>query len=299
MAYRFRRSERLSRAIRRVGGEQMQAAVDDLTEPRAADPEAVHDARKRVKKVRALARLVRSDLGEQFDADNALLRDAARRLSEARDAQVLVETFDDLMQHDEAPDAPADGAATVRQTLVRKVEAARRRLEHDDATTQARRAFDTGRQHIHDWPVKGSDWSTIRKGLKRAYKRGRNRMHAAMDDPTDENLHDWRKRAKDLWYDMRLLEGVWKPVMRSWVRELDRLGDLLGLDHDLAVFNQTLRDASLTDNGSAAQARLIDLARERRRELQADAFDLGRRIYTENPAAFADRIGGYWHAWRS
>ena len=52
--------------------------------------DAVHETRKSIKKVRALMRLVRTEPGESYTAENAALRGTGRRISEIRDAAALI-----------------------------------------------------------------------------------------------------------------------------------------------------------------------------------------------------------------
>ncbi len=294
MAYRFRQKESLPRAVRRVGREELGAAVANLAAEAAVSPRAIHDTRKRIKKMRALARLIRKVLGDRFDEDNALLRDAGRELSAARDAQVLIETLDKLTSADSAA---ASEAAPVRQALARRLELIQRDVQLNGAREQVRRALETGLDHVNDWPVKQLGVGSMRQAIKRTYKRGRRAMaaaDAARDEPT---MHQWRKRAKDLWYTVRLMEYAWKPVLRGLEQELDRLADLLGEEHDLAVLTATLRDADL---GVAPESTTqLNASAERRcQQLQDEAFAIGRRVYAEKPGAFADRLVAYWQVWR-
>ncbi len=84
------------------------------------DPtEAVHDVRKGFKKVRAALRLAREELGDEtYRAENYAFRDAARPLTEVRDAQMLVETFDKLTKA-LAGEVDAPAIAKVRDALGR------------------------------------------------------------------------------------------------------------------------------------------------------------------------------------
>jgi uncharacterized coiled-coil DUF342 family protein len=73
------------------------ALVDDGLDhlDSSEDPhETVHEVRKRCKETRATLRLVR-ELLPTYSDENAHYRDAARRLSYIRDAQVLSETFEE------------------------------------------------------------------------------------------------------------------------------------------------------------------------------------------------------------
>src|SRR5216683_2066314 len=59
----------------------------------------VHDVRKRIKETRALLRLVRPELGSQFDVENTWYRDAGRELSASRDSAALVGAIEKLRVH--------------------------------------------------------------------------------------------------------------------------------------------------------------------------------------------------------
>src|SRR5437763_13387486 len=100
MAYRFQADETVGEAFARTAREQLAAAETALTRTVDSDPTgAVHAARKSVKKERALLRLMRGSVdGSRRRRENAALRDAARRLSGARDADVMIETLDELSQ---------------------------------------------------------------------------------------------------------------------------------------------------------------------------------------------------------
>ena len=80
MAYRLSLDD-LAASVKRVAGEQLGTAAGGLERP--DDPvEAVHDARKRMKKTRALLRLARPAMRpDAFQARNRELRDQGRALS--------------------------------------------------------------------------------------------------------------------------------------------------------------------------------------------------------------------------
>src|SRR5580700_8770899 len=97
MAYRLKRDESVIRGLKRVVREEMESAVAQLSGGNEASrDEAIHEARKSIKKVRALLRLMSAEFGEAYARENARLRDIARRLSQFRDAFAIIETFDDL-----------------------------------------------------------------------------------------------------------------------------------------------------------------------------------------------------------
>lgn len=296
MAYRLSigSGDDVPASVRRCAREQLDGAVAQL-ERAGDDPvDAVHEARKHLKKARALLRLVRSALGTKaYRQENGALRDAGLALSGTRDADVLVETVDELAERD-AGRLPADTFVQLREALAAEAVGARGGgLPERTAVLAALRAAATG---VDDWPLDGADWNDVLEGIVRAYARGREAFAVARADPTSDHLHAWRKRAKDLWYHERLLRDVWPALLAAQAEEAHVLTELLGDDHDLAVLRERLdADAPLTPSVDADRPELRALVEERRAELQQSATRLGRRLYAEPPKAFARRLGRYVH----
>jgi CHAD domain-containing protein len=75
---------------------------------------------------------------------------------------------------------------------------------------------------------------------------------------TDANLHELRKRVKDLWYDLRLLGGGRSPPIEALTKRVRDLGQKLGDDHDVAMLLAARAD-------SAARTRGLEDARKSNR----------------------------------
>jgi CHAD domain-containing protein len=259
-------------SIERVRREQLEAAAASLEQ--GEDPvEAIHDARKRIKKTRALLRLARPGLkAKAYRRRNRALRDTGRAMSGTRDADVLVETVDALAERF-AGQLPRTFFTGIREPLAGDAGEAAEPGEH--ASSLRALAQD-------EWPLRGVDGEALAASLKQTYTRGRDAFARADRKPTTTNLHEWRKRVKDLWYQERLLEDTWPGVMKAQAKEAKKLSKLLGEDHDLAVLADRVEDPQLHA--------LID---QRRAELLAASRDLGLRIYAERPKAFARRARRY------
>ena len=94
MAYAFDVDETVPEAVYRITTEQVDRAVAALKQANGDDLDAaVHDSRKRAKKLRGLIRLVRPAMGRSLRLVNESFRDAGRELSGLRDAQATVTTF--------------------------------------------------------------------------------------------------------------------------------------------------------------------------------------------------------------
>jgi CHAD domain-containing protein len=130
----------------------------------------------------------------------------------------------------------------------------------------------------------------MRDGMDRAYRRARKAMALAREDPDGAGLHRWRRRVKDHWYQMRLLEGV-NPHVRGRVRGLRRLETWLGDHHDLAVLHHLVLSAPARFGGERAVAELLGCIDKRKEMLGRRAWKNGARLFA--PARFSPRsIGG-------
>jgi CHAD domain-containing protein len=297
MSYRLKDHEAVSDGIKRVILEQMDTALHAVQATSGSRDEAVHDVRTSLKKIRALLRLVQDEMdGDVFQQENVCFRDAGRRLSAVRDAAVMLETFDKLRERFSAQLA-ADAFTELRKVL--RQSSTIRRAEKQKALSEVAQTMSTARQRVEHWPIDHDDFSALGLGLEHAYTRGRRSLAHAIEQPSVESFHEWRKQVKCLWYQIRLLKPVWPTVMGQFADELKALGDYLSDDHDLAILRgRVLEQAEQLDDRTAFEA-LMALIDQRRGGLQIEAKHLGARIYVEKPRAFVRRLQAYWHAWRA
>src|SRR5215207_3659408 len=297
-AYRLRRKESPIAAIQRVAEGRADDALDQLQDGMERNPDAaVHEARKDLKKLRSVLRLVRHDVGDDlYRRENVRFRDAGRALSGARDAQVKLDTLAALRERFDERFAGDELAL-----LAHALEAERERIADPGgdalALDRAMGAIEEGRDAIADWPLHADDWSLIGPGLRRSYRRGRNRLADVRSEASDEAIHEWRKRVKDLWYHVRLVRNANVSVLGEMADQVHHLSDLLGDHHDLAV----LRDDAVERRelfADGALEKLLASISERQDELVADAIDLGERVYAEKPKPLERRMRAYWKRWR-
>ena len=283
-AYRLREGEPVPDELRRAARGRIDHAVDELRGKTDSTPEeAVHEARKDMKKLRALLRLARGEVGkETFARENACFRDAARELAGTRDSDVMLDTLAAL-------ELPADAGWDLRKGV--QEELARHAPDDRQAAARAAAAvLKEARRRVDSWPLEHDSFEAVADGLARTYRRGRRALGAAREEPTAEALHEWRKRVKDLWYHHTLLRELWPPVMSAVGDEAHELSDRLGDDHDLVVLAAWVRGH--LDPGPEFSEAVI----RRREQLQREAFALGARLYAEKPSAYMRRMKQLWTA---
>jgi hypothetical protein len=266
MAYVFDGDETVPEAVQRITDEQVERAVSALEQAGGDGLDAaVHDCRKRAKKLRGLLRLVRPALGKAYGQANESFRDAGRELSGLRDAQAALATFDGLIVA--SPDRlPEGGVGAVRAGIAALAEEAARAGDGRLRAECAADLFRAGRRHVARAELNAEGWAAVGPGVEMTYRAGRRALADARRDTEPTVMHH-------------------------------NLSDALGDAHDLVVITDHLR-ASPDRFGGDAQIRAIcELADTRRAELERRAMSLGARLYAEKPSRYADRMGAYWHLW--
>ncbi|WP_217474971.1 CHAD domain-containing protein [Stutzerimonas stutzeri] len=280
--------------VRKVARQAIEKAVEALSAPPAERGEGVHQARKRFKELRALLRLVRKPLGKQFQRENHWLRDLGRELAESRDATAMLESWDALAARFPEPFAEPVFRQAKQRLQARATHAESGVAEIDTRLAKVMGELNDGQTRIDDWPLQAKGFDLLAAGIERTYADGCAEQARVRLDLSDEQLHQWRKRVKDHWYQTRLLAPSWPMLMQLRSDSLKKLADLLGDDHDLAVMRQLLQQQPALFGDEAMQERLGNLIAERRSELQSAALKLGGELYVQAPAELVARWRRYW-----
>ncbi len=285
MHFSFRSGETVRDGVRRVGLEQIDALLGDL-QGRPSEAR-VHDARKRCKMLRALLRLAQKGIDPAGRrAANARWRDIAHALAGARDAAVRHRTFRKLVSR-------PNSCRTLARLLEGDMAAARATKLDPALRERLVRRVRAGRRAWERLAFKHHGWRLIGAGLERSYTEACDGWRGARDDPSDERLHEWRKATKTLWYHLRLIAKARPKKLEPLVERLEKLGELLGEDHDLATLHAYVRE-----HDAASLDVLEPLLAHRRRRLHRQAGILARKCFHLRSGAFASRVKSWWHDWR-
>jgi len=296
LAYRFRKEEPISAGIRRIARERVDKALGHLSSDR---DDGVHEARKRFKEIRAVLRLASHALGDRFVIENRRYRDLGRALSEARDAQAAVETWDKLCARFRDEIGETDARAVHRRLQLRRRDVLAGDADGGPGSGRVSERLAAAREAIAGWRFSDSRFVIIQEGLVEHYAKGRRGLRRAYAGGRDEQFHAWRKRIKNQWYHTTLLEPVWEAGLGTRKKSLKALSDLVGDDHDLAVFSSLLAGEPQLFGLPASRQTVASLIAIRQAELRGDAHELGSLLYAEKPKAFGRRIAAYWSAWKA
>lgn len=299
MAYAIEPNRPLVAETRRIAGEQLDKAIEELADSSRNPHEAIHQLRKRCKKMRGLLRLMKGGLGRRYAMENRWFRDCAKSFSEYRDMTALVETID-VIPKGSCDEECLDLLDVVSSTLSHRRDQAfaKNQSQIENALDRLIEQFEGVKQRVREWEFVESDPLIAFRGMRNSYHAGSKCRRKAERAEDDETLHSWRKRVKDQWYHNRLLKKAWKPVMKVRNKQLSKLASLLGDDHDLAVLTTTIGRDPVSFGNPRQNNTLLALVRKRRAELQSQALQHGRLIFAEAPSQFATRIESYWKVQR-
>jgi hypothetical protein len=288
MGFRLKLREPLPEGLKRVFHEQIQSALQLCLHPAKERGVTVHEVRKHLKKLRAAMRLAVGEIGKNRHArEDRGVREIGRLVSDLRDAQVRLQTLIHLREE------TAKGSGENRFVRIEELLS----LERESFSAafagwqkQAIPKLEHVGERLSKWPVAGITWKQICGAVGKIYKRGQRGLAKTIKKPIPENFHAWRKRVKDLWYQLRILQPLNRVVLEEMAHEAEILGELLGREHD---FHFLLGRLEKESGDEALRDELTDLQKlisKRGKRLRRDALELGRRFYAEPAKAFAKRI---------
>jgi CHAD domain-containing protein len=161
--------------------------------------------------------------------------------------------------------------------------AAQRQLRDGAAVAEVRSELGAARARVRDWHLEREGLDAVAPGFERGYRRGRRAYRAARGEPSTENLHELRKRTKDLWYAAQIVRPASPKKMKQIARRAHELSNLIGEDHDLAILGQRADERRDRFAGETDVGELTRLVEHRRDELRREAMDIGRRLFAKKP----------------
>ena len=249
---------------------------------------AVHESRKRLKKVRAVAAILIQAGAKLPRRDRKRLKSVARVLSRVRDSTAIIDTFDRVRRR-YPKQLPEHTYGLLRRGLVAARDQSVARAQRDGVVTEAAERLKKTRKSARTWTSPSIKWSGMTGIVAASYRRSRNAMNRARATGQSATLHRWRKELKTFWYQLRLA-GPLMTGIAPLLADLNRLETELGDDHNLVVLAATLRGCRDL-RSMRAEIRQIDrLAGRMRQALRRRAFGLGRRLHARKPKAFARRL---------
>ncbi len=246
------------------------------------DPEeSVHDFRKSVRRARALVSLVQPSLGKRAASGIAgELKRAFGQTGPLRDADILLETLRSVPAED-------PGRTAIEETLDR---------ERQRDGEKAAEALRTGARTLK--PLPGAFRVTLpqdfamddlARGLSRGYRRAQEALQRAGTTRLLIDLHEWRKRVKELRYEIELLASSGSSESRQREKRFSTLAEDLGRVTDLVVLLAALGEREKAGRIPSAPV-LLDAIRSAIGSSSQELIRRGQGLFDAPSPAFAREV---------
>jgi CHAD domain-containing protein len=271
--------------LRRMLVAEFQATADaarDAASSIDANPTtAVHEYRKALRRARAVLALVAHALPRsERRASLAAIREARRALGTARDRAVVPETLA-AVELDEvdrgtassilsASDDAVPPLAEIKQLLAEGAARAAAQVEALEAALPA-----------------SVPWSVVERGIADTYDAARRARKAARR--SKRAFHTWRRRSKELTYQLELLAGYAGERTAELQREIEHVTDAQGPAVDLLMLRELVRTHAAGIAPSAIE-RLSSALETQLDDLLADSRRAGKHAFRRKPRRFASRL---------
>ena len=226
----------------------------------SAPDQAIHSARKAIRRLRALlALLERSEL--DLDRADASLQRLGDSLSDMRDAHVVAEAAERLQtDHPDVELGPACASLQQRSERVMRNE-----LDSDPLLGRRRKQLADVSLWLDAQPWHAVKSSDIKAGLLHSERRARKAQKRAAHDDSPENVHRWRRRVRRLRMQLEalpelglkaagLVDSLHGP---GKAKALHKVSDQLGWQQDLRMLRNLVRPMPVWD-GKPEVLGLID-----------------------------------------
>lgn len=273
-----------------VAADWLQAAIPPAADVSLDRDAAVHDSRTATKRARALLRLFSQSLGRStVRRSNRALRDAARALGHARDAAVVRALLLKLQRKHRGRTAAA--LASALRGLAAHPPAALTAAQTRVAIAHAHQILNSTVRRIRRLRLSSAAAAAlIAAGLRASYRRCRHQMQRAGAAGDAAEFHEWRKLTKRLHQQLQFTSLAQPAGGQKRVRQLDKLQDRLGAEHDTWLAEELIRAEPAWFGGTKAASRIIAALVQRRTKLRTNCLRLGRKAFADKPAIFLKTV---------
>lgn len=294
MSYRLKLKESPSQSVQRILHEQIVRCAATIAADNDDKVGGIHEARRCLKRIRALLRLVRSGLDkETFATENARYRDIGRLLGGQRDRHVLLSTLSALEEeHGAAGDSYFALVRDIAQS--HSTQAGSEGAELSAILAKARRMLKKADREADRLVFHTDDFTVVAAGVEKTLDRCHREFSRAQASMTTADWHDWRKSVQQHWRQMQLLHRAWPDYFEARAKLASNLSSVLGSIQDLAMLQRFLASSACATLSVHDRTLLDTLASDSIERRQERARPLGERLLAERPSGLRRRTDIYW-----
>ena len=296
MSLALKPREKVTTGLRRLARRELREARRALVQASPPPPAAVHDARRSLKKVRAIIRLLDADHGRGLVGARKRVRKTARTLSRVRDADAMGETVEKLRRR-EPRLFSAPWLTQLRTWMTAHRRTVRGAADRKHTWTSLEEELRVLRRKSKCWRRAHRGFGALSRGIAVSHRRGKKAMTQATTRHGATDFHRWRKQIKTLWYELRLFASAGPQVSRD-IRALQRAGDALGDNHNVVVLCAAIAKHRAGAGTPLDPTPLTTAADRYHANARKKAIAAVRHIYRRRSRAYVGELKRAWKRWR-
>lgn len=223
---------------------------------------AVHEIRIRLKQLKAIVRLLNRISGVHLKRQLTQSKKTSDSLAAVRDAAVLRKLWSSFA-HDRKI-KPIINKLNIDLNMAFEESFHIKNL--DNASTALRGMRDIGRT-IENL---GLNRRRVKQALKKSIRAWRRSRRACVKNSAPSRFHRWRRRTKDLQYQLEALAPVLKTKSKVTIPALKKTAKLTGAAHDLVLLEAILLENNVKE--SKAGKKLLAVIRKKSRQFNQEAL---------------------------
>jgi len=244
------------------------------------DEEAVHDIRVLMKKARATARLLSSQIDDElFIKENIAYREIGKFMASNRETSVQRRTLKLLKKENKDLFKRLSENEKV-QMLLTKPEADPSADEAEKfKVEQINELLNKAAYRLRFYTLDKLNPQMLLKELEKSYIIAAGNYLKCRINPKPTDLHEFRKRSKDFLYQLYYFRSLNPSVTKDLEKKLDTLTQNLGKYNDLSQIIRMLDYNSATSVNTPAIDELIVVIRDKQDEYLSEVWPLGYKIF--------------------
>jgi CHAD domain-containing protein len=244
------------------------------------DEEAVHDIRVLMKKARATARLLSSQIDDElFIKENIAYREIGKLMASSRETSVQRRTLKLLKKENRDLFKRLSENEKVQQ-LLRKPE--QEPVADEDEKLRVEKIIELlnkAAYRLRFYTLDKLNPQMLLKELEKSYIVAADNYLKCRINPKPTDLHEFRKRSKDFLYQLYYFRSLNPSVTKDLEKKLDSLTQNLGKYNDLSQIIRLLDYNPAAPVNSPAIDELIVVIRDKQDEYLSEVWPLGYKIF--------------------
>jgi len=298
MSYQITKNEPIETSLKNILVSGIKDAASVLSLSQGLHREQFKQARKSLKKARAVLFLLRGSISdEKFAKEEKSLRSLSRTFRDVRDAHVTEEVFQKLLD-DHQKSFKLEEIHEIKLFLV---EESKRTVEkvfkQEKKLREAIELLQAAMERIPEIKVKGDVWESIDESLRSIYHECLELNHYCQETDDEEMFIEWRKAVKFLRVELDFFLAGLSPETKKWNRSLHELSDVLGEFQDLTMIQEQLDENRKEIKNKKALELILSLIKEKKKALRKNARLIGKEVFSEKPKSFMKEFSSSTISW--